>query len=80
MEPIPEDVHILQEFDKDLLVVDNEGKPLATGRHVYIEGEKQSILNWLNQFDGFFVSVGSPIMQNFKAMHVSDNALEQGDE
>lgn len=69
MEPIPADLEVTI-FDGDLRIVDEHGKPLATGMHVGLNGSEESIKRWLRPFEGVYVGKGAPALQEFDICHI----------
>jgi len=66
--PIPEDVKVL--FDWDTVSIITADKNGASGSHMMVEGTPESIKNWLRPFDGVWVGVGAPQLQQFEIKHI----------
>jgi hypothetical protein len=73
MEPIPSDLEVII-FDADLRIVDDKGHPVATGKHVGLNGDPERIRRWLRPFAGVWVGRGTPALQQFDVCHIRDEA------
>jgi hypothetical protein len=73
MEPIPEDITVIQDYGEVSLVSD--GFPLEmyrSGKHMVVEGSEDDVRAWLGSFDGVWIGDGPPMLQKFQIMHVSN--------
>lgn len=66
---VPDNVEVVQDFGFTEIVDDN-GKRLAHGNHLYLRGEEEAIRQWLKDVPGFWNGVGAPFMQQFKVCHI----------
>ena len=73
MLPIPSSIKVLDNWE-NVLVVDDDGKHLADGDHVHLEGGQQSFIDWLKPFDAVWITKpGTPVMaQQFEAVHIAE--------
>ena len=69
MEPIPADLEVII-FDGDLRIVDEHGMPLATGKHVGLNGNDEAIKRWLRPFARVWVGKGSPALEEFEVCDI----------
>ena len=78
MEPIPAGLET-HEFDTGVVVVDDQGKQLAKGRHVgIIAGEEDEIKEWLRPFNGVWVGLGTPAHRHcYRLTRESREGLEE---
>lgn len=66
----PEGVEILQNFGRTRIVdVENWNKRVL-GEHVIVRGDTEAIRNWLYEYSPIWVTVGSPIMEQFELKEV----------
>ena len=72
MLPVPEGIHVLNNWGP-VLVVDSNGGFLAGGDHMNLTGSEQTFIDWLKTYD--VIWRGKPgtsvMMQQFEAAHIS---------
>ena len=70
MRPIPDSIKIIATYGKETVFLSNKkGEPsgLAVGDVVVVEGENQSIIDWLKPFDGIWELTGPGM---FRVVHI----------
>jgi hypothetical protein len=50
---------------------------IRTGLNCIVEDTDENIVNWLKPYDGFVKGVGSPMLERFSIVHIS-NAIKNG--
>ena len=74
MKPIPEAIKVLEDWGFVGIFVGEIGdiRDYADGDHMYVEGDEQTIANWLRPFDGVWRTKPgtSPIFQQFEIVHI----------
>ena len=70
MRPVPLGVSV-NNFGPTTVVSDVNGhRSYYIGDHAIIEGDDEVIKNWLRPFDGVYIGVGHPMMEQFEIMHI----------
>ena len=72
---MPESIKTVMNFGEIMVVFDtvdekSYGKQFIIGEHVILKGDAEDFKNWLRPFDAVYVGVGSPMQQEFHAMHI----------
>lgn len=75
LETKPISINILHNWGLVTAVFNNH--PSIHGLHCYIEGTETDFINWLKPFDYIAYGVGSPILQQFTIVHVSDKIIKK---
>lgn len=73
MLPVPLNIEVLQDWAA-VGVVDDQGQHLASGRHMYLEGQTSDFVEWLGGYDGIWRTVPgtSVMMQRFEVVHITE--------
>lgn len=70
MKPIPNTIRVVQSFGDLSVLCDN--RKIVRGEHAIIEGVNDAIIDWLLPHSGFWMGVGTPIMQQFTLRHATE--------
>lgn len=68
MEPVPENIKVLNLVKPNELVLSEDGEVLASGSSQILSGMPEAFKEWLQAFDG--VWVGSGVSEEYKVMHI----------
>jgi hypothetical protein len=70
---IPPTIKTLEDWG-DVSIIINNGEGATTGKHVYLEGQKEEFVKWLKPFDGVWFQKGTcPMMQEFEIGHIKED-------
>lgn len=69
MTPVPKDIEVVMDFGEISITT---GNGAIHGSHMIVEGSEEAIKDWLRPFDGVWLGVGIPQMQEFEVVHVKD--------
>lgn len=70
MLPVPKNIEVVQDFGQ--VSITTTGSEVIGGSHMMVEGSERALKDWLRPFDGVWVGVGSPQMQEFEVMHIGE--------
>lgn len=74
--PIPSDIKILSNYGPISIIVGTNLQNQIRGDHLIIEGDPQSICDWLHPKGDIWIGKGSPILQKFKLELIAKKPAE----
>lgn len=73
MEPIPENIEVFADWGAVTIRTDNG---FLEGKHIAVRAEKQHVVAWLGKYDGVWIGMGSPMLQEFQVAHIKPELVE----
>ena len=68
LRPIPESIKVIKDWDA--ITVQTSATSVVRGDHMLLEGSPEDFKGWLKPFDGVWVGVSAPQLQQFQVMHI----------
>jgi len=74
LEPVPEGFKVVEDYGElSIMATADDGVHCIAGRNLVLDGTEQQIKNWLSPFDGVWVGVGPPFMEEFEVLHITED-------
>lgn len=73
---IPPEIKVLNDWGLVTIIADkktkNRKRIFITGQHIHVSGEKADFIKWLGPVKGFWLGIGSPMLQRFEIHHIKN--------